>query len=74
MPLNEWNNPYVWQMMQAMQGSGGSGDSKDEDPSDYWNVPEIAGWIVPNNPDALTPWGVNMADAIPVLSAPSRLR
>ena len=35
-------------------------------------MPDVAGWIVPNNPDALTPWGVNIADAIPVMNAPEK--
>ena len=53
-----------------MNGDSGDKDSDEKDPADYWQVPEVKGWIVPNTPDALTPWGVNIADAIPVLSAP----
>ncbi len=58
-----------------MNGDSGDKDKdeKDEtDPADYWQVPEVKGWIVPNTPDALTPWGVNIADGIPVLAAPSK--
>ena len=81
-PLGAWANGYgspygfnPW--LTAQQGNSnndGDKDKKDDsgDASDYWSVPSVAGWIVPNNPDALTPWGVNIADAIPVMTAPER--
>ena len=59
-PYGGWN-PFD-------QNNDGKRDSTDD--NDYWSVPKVEGWIVPNSPDALTPWGVNIADAIPVLSAP----
>ena len=66
-----------WAAAAAGAGAGGDkggDDSKDDSGDDYWSVPNVAGWIVPNNPDALTPWGVNIADAIPVMSSPGSRR
>ena len=79
-PLGAWANgfptgPYGFNPWMMNGGGSNSGDKKQEeakDPSDYWKVPDVAGWIVPNNPDALTPWGVNIADAIPVMNAPEK--
>ena len=80
-PLGAWANGFggygfnPWMMAGAQQNTQQPADaSKDasKDASDYWKVPDVAGWIVPNNPDALTPWGVNIADAIPVMNAPKR--
>ena len=82
-PLGAWANgygsPYGFNPWMAAAFGGNNGGSSDDekkddsgDASDYWSVPSVAGWIVPNNPDALTPWGVNIADAIPVMTAPER--
>ena len=80
-PLGAWANGYgspfgfnPWMTAAIGGNNGGSSDSEGESGSDYWSVPSVAGWIVPNNPDALTPWGVNIADAIPVMTAPERRR
>ena len=79
-PLGAWANgfnmgPYgfnPWMMAGAQQNTGDQSSDSSKDASDYWKVPDVAGWIVPNNPDALTPWGVNIADAIPVMNAPEK--
>ena len=79
MPVTPWSNPLTWQLAGLYDNDSGDDkkdddDSGDDDASDYWQVPKVEGWIVPNTPDALTPWGVNIADGIPVLSAPSKRR
>lgn len=68
-PMAPWGfNP--WMAAPAAPAAPAKTDDKKDD--DYWKVPEVAGWIVPNSPDALTPWGVNIADGIPVLAAPAQ--
>ena len=60
---SNYYNP--WQM-------GDQDDSDNTIDEDYWKVPKVEGWIVHNDPETLTPWGVNMADALPVLSTDAR--